>query len=1101
MTLNIKCEKKRLSCVDGECIVVGDNDDYFLHFNMDEKKAAVFAVFRRGKKEERTMLDESGNVKIPLWCLKNGFFNVGIITSGYASTPCPIYVIGSILEDEGEPTEDPPKTQIEQLIDLVNRTIAGQSGVNIKSVYIDDGELIIELSNGNKINAGKCRGSDETQFLELFKGYGEGLSPSENTALIRSAIEFCSKAHIGTLKFPYQKVFLCEMPEGETTLFDVPSNMTIDLNGSEISLTANKLPNYKIFRMSYTSCENSVLKNGKITGNKDKIYTENGVDYDYEGVKKLTKSTCEWGTAVGIGGKNNRIENLEISQCRGDGVSLSGDTNFTNYLPTSFWQAGNINSEGKFVESSSSIITKHKWRTAEYKQYSDRICLRWDKNQTTIEYLPNIKYVFYKKISDEGVTEFKNSKTSDKVEGVTYPIQFIGESGNEESFELISTETVLDGQEVEVPEEATNFSVVIQTKDAPNFYLDDNPNGKKAVFYILCSFAAKNCVVKNCKISHCGRQGITFGLAQFCEIDGCDISDVFGVSPGAGIDIEEGKRGSCHNVIRSCDIKNCTYAIVQAQGHSMLIENCTIDGRLHSEGGMRGNVIRQCTINGDTRISCTGFVDMLKPPVFEQNTVFGSLIAKNAVVKDCSLHGSVWLSEDSSAEKCRMTDVIRFCGRFKDCIWTFDDGITKAVTDFPNINNPELELIGCRIKGKNVYFNCQSIEAKRIEDCEIDVKHIRFKTRLFKNNNVTYNIVDNQQTATVDCPQIVDNTFNCTTDVVGYSTGTNQYRSAVCLSGSAVLVKGNVFNTNGAIPCVYVPKDCFVTFVENEGNTADGTINYDVSNYGSSYTTQIHGIVGANKNLCDFGGVALSALKRFDKNQNEIAYSFKDLENRTKILEYAVDGYKNVTNMLEYTGGEIRPKTDITFPEKILIDTAISGIKNLGNFKGHTELTDVIILDDTSYTILRSSCFASCASLKTFICSDTLQEIWGSSFYGCTSLTEIDLKNVKKIGGQTFYNCTGLKTIYLSKVLNDISDTAFYKCTRLESVVVEKNFATDLNIADSKVLTAESLNALIENLANLTGADSKTLTIGATNVAKLDEKHKTMLTDKNWTLA
>lgn len=399
LILNLKCEDKRVSYLDGKpCfLLVGDNEDYSIHFDLDIEKAAVFAVFKRDGNEQRIVLDESGNVEIPLWVLKNGRFDIGLVSDGFASTPLPIYVIGSIINDEGDSKEDPPKAQIDQLIELVNRTIAGQSGVNIKSVYIDGGELIIELSNGNKINAGKCSGSDETQFLEFFKGYSAALTPSGNTALIRSAIDFCSKAHISTLKFPYKKTFLCEMPKGETTLFEIPSGMTIDLNGSEISLTANKLPNYKIFRMSYTSCENAVLKNGKITGNKDKVYTENGTDYDYDGIKQLTNSTCEWGTAVSIGGENNRIENLEISQCRGDGVSLGGDTNFSNYLPSSFWQAGNVDGDGKFIESASSIITKHKWKTAEYKQLSNRICLRFDKSQTTIEYLPNIKYVFYKK--------------------------------------------------------------------------------------------------------------------------------------------------------------------------------------------------------------------------------------------------------------------------------------------------------------------------------------------------------------------------------------------------------------------------------------------------------------------------------------------------------------------------------------------------------------------------------------------------------------------------------------------------------------------------------------------------------------------------------
>ena len=375
MIINLELKDKWLSYAGGKpCfLLVGDNEDYSIHFDSDINKAAVFAVFKKDGKEQRYLLDESGNVNIPLWVLKNGTFRVGLISDGFASTPLSIYVVESILDKDCAEAEEVTPTQTQQLIELVNKTIAGQHGVNIERVFIEDGELIIELSNGNKINAGKCRGSDETQFLELFKGYKEDLSPSENTALIRSAIAFCADNHIETLKFPYQKTFLCEMPEGEGTLFEVPSDLTIDLNGSAVSLTANKLTGYKIFKMDYRTCKNACIKNGKVIGNKDKIYTENGVDYDYDGIKKLTKSTCEWGTGVGFGGFYNRIENLDISQCRGDGASLSGDTDNRNYLSTSFWQAGDIDSNGSYIESTSSIVTKARWRTAEYRQFCKKI--------------------------------------------------------------------------------------------------------------------------------------------------------------------------------------------------------------------------------------------------------------------------------------------------------------------------------------------------------------------------------------------------------------------------------------------------------------------------------------------------------------------------------------------------------------------------------------------------------------------------------------------------------------------------------------------------------------------------------------------------------
>lgn len=965
-----------------------------------------------------------------------------------------------------------------------------------KVTYIND-ETIISAENLNEIQDSILKNEEALKDLKKNSGscysleFDENLSPLENTQLIRSAIIFCKENNIGTLKFPYQKTFLCEMPEGEGTLFEVPSDLTIDLNGSAVSLTANKLKGYKIFKMDYRTCKNACIKNGKIIGNKDKIYTENGVDYDYDGIKKLTNSTCEWGTGIGLGGFNNRIENLDISQCRGDGASLSGDIDNRNYHPTSDWQAGDIDSNGRYIESTSSIVTKVRWRTAEYRQFCKKIAMRTDSGHT-LPYLPEIKYIFYEKISDEGVTQ---------VSGVPDPIKYIGDIGPDDCFKRVSSFTAIDGQGVPIPDNATNFSVVIKTDYATDLYSNENTDGYKAIFSLYGSFAAENCVIKNCKINHCGRQGITFGLAEFCEIDGCEISDIHGVSPSGGIDVEEGQGGANHNVIRNCNISDCDYTIIQAHGWNLLIENCVLNGWLHTECSMRGNVIRQCTINGIARIGSDNRIDNLKPPVFEQNTVFGSLYAYNAIVKDCSIHDRVQLDGDSVAENCRLTDVKYYCGRFKNCIWEFHDSITQCILNYDNVKKPVLELIGCKITGKNVYFRDHLLEAERIEDCEIDVKHIRFISKLFKNNAVTYSVLFNNQTAEIRCPQIIDNVFNCTLDAPGYGPGENNYKSALCLGGKSVLVKGNTFNTNSATPCVYVPENCYVVFIENKGSTKDGTVNYDVANYGTSYSGKINALVGANENLRTISIVALSEVKRFDKNTNEVAYGLKVIEERMTILEYSVQGYENITEKLELSGSEVKPKTDEVLSPKSLIDTRPLGATWLNGFGSHTELTDVVILDGSPYKILRSNCFGGCTNLKTFICNNELEHIYASVFYGCSNLEFINLKNVKTISTQAFIGCTALKTLYLPSTLTSVETSAFASCTNLTDVTVGEEFSTSLNLSASTKFTAETLHAIIENLADLTGKDSQTLTLGTTNIAKLDDEHKTMLTNKNWTLA
>lgn len=66
------------------------------------------------------LIDENGTVNVPLWVLKQGGFNVGVVSDGFASTPLYIHVVGSIIDESGIQTEDPPPSQVEQLIKLVN---------------------------------------------------------------------------------------------------------------------------------------------------------------------------------------------------------------------------------------------------------------------------------------------------------------------------------------------------------------------------------------------------------------------------------------------------------------------------------------------------------------------------------------------------------------------------------------------------------------------------------------------------------------------------------------------------------------------------------------------------------------------------------------------------------------------------------------------------------------------------------------------------------------------------------------------------------------------------------------------------------------------
>lgn len=153
--LNLKVCDKLLSFCDPKnngIRIIGDNKDYVLHFETDVDKRALFALFKKyGKESKPILLDENGNVSIPISALKEGFFEVGLYADGYATTPLFIPVEGTILNNEGIPVEEPEETQVEQLIGLVNGIKQG----GIQSAEVNaDGHLIFTLTDGTVLDAG-----------------------------------------------------------------------------------------------------------------------------------------------------------------------------------------------------------------------------------------------------------------------------------------------------------------------------------------------------------------------------------------------------------------------------------------------------------------------------------------------------------------------------------------------------------------------------------------------------------------------------------------------------------------------------------------------------------------------------------------------------------------------------------------------------------------------------------------------------------------------------------------------------------------------------------------------------------------------------------
>ena len=75
-----------------------------------------------------------------------------------------------------------------------------------------------------------------------------------------------------------------------------------------------------------------------------------------------------------------------------------------------------------------------------------------------------------------------------------------------------------------------------------------------------------------------------------------------------------------------------------------------------------------------------------------------------------------------------------------------------------------------------------------------------------------------------------------------------------------------------------------------------------------------------------------------------------------------------------------------------------------------------------------------------FVCPDTITEVAGYAFRGCTKITGIQIPNaVTRIGNGAFVGCTSLKSMVLPENLTNLNSYVFQNCTSLTDLVIHKN--------------------------------------------------------------
>lgn len=108
----------------------------------------------------------------------------------------------------------------------------------------------------------------------------------------------------------------------------------------------------------------------------------------------------------------------------------------------------------------------------------------------------------------------------------------------------------------------------------------------------------------------------------------------------------------------------------------------------------------------------------------------------------------------------------------------------------------------------------------------------------------------------------------------------------------------------------------------------------------------------------------------------------------------------------------------------------------LVEYKGTNK--DVIIPD--GITKIEQSAFWGCRSITSIEMPNSVADIGDAAFCHCGSLTSVTMgNNVKNIGDSAFQNCTSLINIKLPKSLTNIGKGAFCNCVSLTNIEIPDN--------------------------------------------------------------
>ena len=224
-------------------------------------------------------------------------------------------------------------------------------------------------------------------------------------------------------------------------------------------------------------------------------------------------------------------------------------------------------------------------------------------------------------------------------------------------------------------------------------------------------------------------------------------------------------------------------------------------------------------------------------------------------------------------------------------------------------------------------------------------------------------------------------------------------------------------------------------------------------------------------------------------------------EEQEKTVEITKNGTTEVVADEGKSMSKVTVNTNVAFEGDIgkpFIDT--SKITNFDSFCKSDRLGAQIGYLDTSNGTAFGNMFASCTFETHLPINTSKGQYFQQMYMYCSKLKTIhhfDTVNGENFSS-TFQSCGSLETVSITTAKKNLSTNTFQGCNKLKNLTIGEGWAVNIYLHYSNELTVESLHGMIENLADLTGQTAKTFQIGATNLAKIDAEHLTMLQNKNW---